>query len=248
VSSFSNYLLIHGLLQQIYIDRHGSTGSLRSATVKSFETALCAWQLSWELTDESTLDPLSGKGPLGLSATALFRLAYIRLNTNLGPCRGLLSRDLQYITGKRSISNRSPHGDKVILHAAHALSIPVRLGIAFMASGKTPIWGIEHSLCSLECALLLKDWLEMISTTVRSCGTEGLHKVERKLLGVITGAIKETWFTETLDILEDDASHFQRMATTLVKLWAQIFQGVHVLDIDNVIGAGLQLLADTSPG
>jgi hypothetical protein len=33
------------------------------------------------------------------------------------------------------------------------------------------------------------------------------------------------------------------MATTVVKLWVQIFQGVHITEINNTIGASLQLLA-----
>ncbi|KAJ9134456.1 hypothetical protein NKR23_g10096 [Pleurostoma richardsiae] len=88
VSAFSNYLLIHGVLQQIYIDRHGSTGALPPDNVRAFETALRTWQLSWEHTDESTLDPLlPDKGPLGLTGAALLRLAYIRLTSDLGHCR-----------------------------------------------------------------------------------------------------------------------------------------------------------------
>lgn len=86
-----------------------------------------------------------------------------------------------------------------------------------------------------------------MSTTVKSCGTEGLCNSERKLLEIITGIIKETTYANTMDILEDDASHFQLMATTVIKLWTQIFQGVHILEIDNVIGAGLQLLLNASP-
>ena len=82
---------------------------------------------------------------------------------------------------------------------------------------------------------------------IRSGGTEWLRKAERKLLGIITGIVKETSFAETLSILEDEASQFSRMATTVVKIWAQIFQGIHVLEIDNVIGAGLRILADSSP-
>lgn len=246
VSAFSNYLLIHGLLQQIYVNRHGF--SLQPETIKSFETALSTWQSSWELSYESTLDPLTPKGPLGLSATALLRLAYIRLSSDLGSYEGLFSVDLRGGTGKSSNLSRLPHVDRAILHAAHALSIPVRLGIEFVARTQTPIWTIEHSLCSRECALVLKDWLEMISTIIRSCGTEGLRKVERKFLGIITGIIKETRFSKTLDILEDDASRYQRMAATVVQIWAEIFQGVHILEIDNAIGASLQLLADSSLG
>jgi len=56
----------------------------------------------------------------------------------------------------------------------HALSIPVRLEVAFMAQAKIPIWTIEHSLFILECAVLLKGWLEVISLIARSCGIESL--------------------------------------------------------------------------
>ncbi|KAI1774748.1 hypothetical protein F4818DRAFT_72036 [Hypoxylon cercidicola] len=244
ISSFSNYLLIHGLLQQIYIDRHGFTGSLGPETIESFETALRGWQVSWERSAESTLDPLSPKGPLGLSATALLRLAYIRLNSNSNPFGGLLRGEVQCIlVNKDSGLSRSSHTEKAVLHALHALSIPVRLGIPFMASNQTAIWTIEHSLCSLECALLLKNWLDIISEAVQTGGMEGLRKVEKKLLRVVTGIIRETYLAGTLDILEDDACRIRRMASTVLSLWTRIFQGVHILEIDNVIGAGLQFLA-----
>jgi hypothetical protein len=248
VTSIANYMLIHGILQQIYMDSHGITGSIRPESIKSFENALRLWQLSWEYTPESTLDALSIKGPFGLTATALFRLAYIRLSSESSPCRSLLSREIRYVIGENSVIDRSPPVDRAVLHAAHALSIPVRLGIATVAQTKTPIWSIEHSLCSLECALLLKNWLEMISATIRSFSLEGLRKVEKRLLDIITEIIKETSFADTIDIIEDDASHFQRMAGIVIKIWAQMFQGIQIYEIDSFIGASLQLLADTSPG
>jgi hypothetical protein len=248
VTSIANYMLIHGLLQQIYMDSHGLPGSVRAETVKSFENALRLWQISWEYTPESTLDALSIKGPFGLTATALFRLAYIRLSSEVSPCRSLLGRDIRYVLSENSDIDRSPPVDRAVLHAAHALSIPVRMGIATVAQTKTPIWSIEHSLCSLECALLLKNWLEMISATIRSFGTEALRKVEQRLLDIITEIIRETSFADTLDIIVDDASHFQRMAGIVIKIWAQMFQGIQIYEIDSFIGASLQLLADTSPG
>jgi hypothetical protein len=58
------------------------------------EAALRTWQLSFELGDEPSLDPLAADGAFGLTGAALLRLAYIRLNSDLGPRRGLLSRDL----------------------------------------------------------------------------------------------------------------------------------------------------------
>jgi hypothetical protein len=104
---------------------------------------------------------------------------------------------------------------------------------------------VEHSLCSFECALLLKYWLEMVST-ITSTDTGGLRPFERKILDIITAIIQETDFSETLDGLDDDASRFQFMAGAVLKLWARIFHGTHVLEIDNAIGAGLQLVVDTS--
>lgn len=176
ISSFANYLLIHGLLQLMCIERHyGSTGLIRPENFKSYETALRIWQESWELTGESSLDPLSPKGPFGLTAAALLRLAYICLNTNLRP-GSVLSNDVGYVSRRISCHPaRLPHVDRAILHAAHALSLPVRLGVAFMALNKTAIWTIEHSLSSLECAFLLKDWLEMIAEATQSQphGTKG---------------------------------------------------------------------------
>lgn len=246
LSSFSNYLLIHGLLQQIYVNRKGSTRPLEPKTIDSFEKALGAWQISWERSDECSLDPSSPKGPFGLSSTALLRLAYIRLNSDFNLCRRLLTGDAQCILNIGSGLTRSPHTDKAILHASHALSIPVCLGVSYVASNQTAIWTIEHSLCSLECAISLKNWLEIISEAVKTCGIEGLRKDEKILLRIVTGIIKETCLDATIDILEDDVSRIQRMASTVLSLWAGMFQGVHTLEIDNTIGAGLRLLANST--
>jgi len=221
-------------------------GKIEPEATKSFEAALRNWQSSFERGDEPFLDPLIPKDAVGLMGAALLRLAYTRLNSDFVSSKFLLSRDLNITMGTTSTLNRSQGLDKAVLHAAHGLSIPVRLGTPFMARTKTPIWSIEHSLCSLECALLLKHWLEMMSQTTRNFGVDGLSKVEGKLLGIITSIVKESNLAETLDILEDDSSRYQRMAETVVKLWAEIFQGAHVHDIDNTISAALQLLANTT--
>lgn len=246
VSAFSNYILVHALIQQIFIDRHGTSG-LQLGTINVFETALRTWKLSWEHTFEVTIDPNVPKGPLGLAGVTLFRLAYIRLGSDYGPCRGVFARDKRCILAPRPALQRSPHVDRAVLHAAHAFAIPMRLGIELVASSKTPVWTTEHSLCSLECALLLKDWLDMISTTSQSCGTEGLRPIERKLLGILTGIIRESSFADSLDLEEDDQTYISRMAGTVVKLWAQIFEGVHLYEIDNFVGASFQVLADSNP-
>ncbi|KAI1428795.1 hypothetical protein F5Y12DRAFT_632024 [Xylaria sp. FL1777] len=246
ISSFSCYVLIIGLLQQIYLDRQSSSdGQPPPASIETVEIALRAWQVSWEGTDEPILDPLSSKvSSFGLSSAALLRLAYIRLNFNRGTCRGAIQGDLTIMDDNPSIE-RSLHIERAVLHAAHALSVPVRLGIAYMATTKTSIWSIEHSICSLESASLLKAWLVMISTVVQSSGTRALRMSEKKLLGIVTSIIKETDFSEILYLPEDDPSRYQHIAIAVIKLWSSVFQGIHVLEIDDEVRSYLRLAAES---
>ncbi|RYP64806.1 hypothetical protein DL771_008586 [Monosporascus sp. 5C6A] len=77
VSSFANYVLIHGVLQQLWTARRGSMALLPQDCTKSFETALRTWQLSWELTAESTLDPLSPKGWVEGFSSEIFNACWV---------------------------------------------------------------------------------------------------------------------------------------------------------------------------
>ena len=251
VSSFANYLLIQGVIQEMYSECHQSPFRPHSGGAKAFEVALRRWQSCWEISQESghdsSLDPLYSKGPISLTGAALLRLAYIRLSSGQNLSKELLlSRDSKCMLQKRNTLHRSQQLNRAVIHAAHSLSVPVRLGISFMTTTKTGIWSLEHSICSLESAIILKDWLDLISSTIRSSGPDALQKVEKRLVEIIEDVIKGTSLAGTLDMLEDYASRIERMGCTVIRIWAMIFQGVNVLDIENVIGTGLQLLADTS--
>jgi hypothetical protein len=165
-SSLGNYVLICAIIQQIYLIRKTSVwstpstmnDSLRSEDVDRLSQALRAWQISWERTPESSLEPNNPHGPIAFNSTALLRLAYIRLHVDLGPCRHLETRDpRRNALAFRDFPplKRSPHIIRAVLQSAHALSIPVKIGIAFVARTQTFSWSIQHSLCNLECAFLL---------------------------------------------------------------------------------------------
>jgi hypothetical protein len=166
ISSLGNYILIHAIIQQIYFVRQASTmanpmtrdSSLRSEDIVKFGQVLRLWQIGWERAPESSLDPTNPYGPVAFSSTALLRLAYIRLHCDLGPCRRLETRDSQIIARTLKASPpliRSPLLSRAILQAAHALSIPVKIGIKFVAHTQTLLWSMQHSLANLECAFLL---------------------------------------------------------------------------------------------
>jgi hypothetical protein len=166
ISSMGNYVLIHALVQQIFLIRQTSTtstpstanNSLRSEDIDDLTYALRQWQSGWERTPESSLDPSNPNGPVAFNSTALLRLAYIRLHSDLGPCRRLESRDPIRIAAAFKNSPplvRSTRLGRAVLQSAHALSIPVKIGIAYVARTQTFSWSIQHSLCNLECAFLL---------------------------------------------------------------------------------------------
>ncbi|KAE8386182.1 hypothetical protein BDV23DRAFT_187562 [Aspergillus alliaceus] len=250
LSALGNYALINGLIQRIFFKRQASAGpALPPDTVKQFESALQSWQRSWEATQETSLDPSSPNGPLGFNSAALLRLAYLRLNANLGPCRNLMSQDPASIASGIADESiplliRSSHVDRAVLQCIHALSIPIRVGIAFVASTQTMNGSIQHPLCTLECAFLLTRWLGSVSDIVLASGLETLREDERKLLGMIASLVRETDLAYTLEKDENDGFCIRRMAATVVRLWAETFRGVHVFQIVRVIGDSLSAVAD----
>jgi hypothetical protein len=250
LSALGNYALVNALIQCIYFERQTTTShTIRLDTVKKFESALQTWQRSWEATQETSLDPSSPNGPLGFNSAALLRVAYLRLNANLGPCRNLLSQDpkstaLLFTDDSIQLFTRSLHVDRAVLQCIHALSIPIRIGIAFVACTQSVNGSFQHPLCTLECALLLSRWLSLISDVVQTWGLESLREDERKLLGMIASLIRETDMADTLESKEGDSYCIRRMAATVVRLWAETFQGVHIFELVRVIGETLSIVAE----
>lgn len=258
LSSFGNYVLIHGLLQQIFLARNAAGclpdagGVLCDSLVEKMHLALRAWQESWEATYESTTDPSSPKGPLGFNSTAILRMAYVRLSADFGPSRRLLfAREPWFVVdafrrGGRAIrpEDRSPRLDQAVLQCIHALSIPVRVGIAFVARTQTMNWGVEHAFSSLECAFLLAQWLLVISDCVEASGVGGLRADERKLVNVVVSLVRETELGDAFD--EGSGSHsaqIRNLASSTLNLWAQTLKGSHVFDTVQLVGSGLAMLA-----
>ncbi|KAJ6148588.1 hypothetical protein N7497_010570 [Penicillium chrysogenum] len=255
ISAFSNYVLVHGLVQKVNLEHQTATclpqdsSAMRPQFLKSMEMALRSWQSSWEATYESTLDPCSPKGPLGFNATALLRLAYIRLNANLGSCRDLISGDpariQQIFTSTDAIClSRSPSLDRAVLQCIHALSIPVRVGIPYLSRTQSLHWSIQHSICSLECAFLLTRWMQEIARAVSIRGMAALREDEQKLLAMVTSLIQETHLQETLEYREDLPTRINRLAASTARLWAEVSGASRVFEIVHRIGASLSIVAD----
>lgn len=254
ISAFSNYVLIHGLVQKIYFEIQDAVSPVRHELHKSMETALRCWQCSWEATWESTLDPCSPKGPLGFNATALLRLAYIRLNSHVAMCHDMISGDPDHIKrvlfeDRRIQLSRSPSLDRAVLQCIHALSIPVRVGIPYVTRTQTLHWSIQHFICHLECAVLLTLWMQKIAEVVHVNGLASLREDERKLLAMAQSLVQETHLREAAAIDQggEEENHVININCLVVltsRLWAEISGGIHVFDFVRRIGNSLGVIAD----
>ncbi|RDW87883.1 hypothetical protein BP5796_03577 [Coleophoma crateriformis] len=177
-----NYLLLHGLLQRIHLVRELSlpifdqSAALPTDELNKLERALRSWTSIWQQAPESSLDPQNENGPIPFTSSALLGLAYVRTCLNLGPYRRLETRDPVCIAAalhKSPSLERSYRLIPALLYAAHALSIPVRIGVDYVARSQAFFWSVRHSLASLECAVLLKNearilhWVRCIVSEAR---------------------------------------------------------------------------------
>jgi len=86
----------------------------------------------------------------------------VRLHLNLGPYRLLEARD-PILTADALFNAPQPEITErlipALVYSAHTLSIPVRLGIDFVAGSQAFRWSVRHALTGLETAILLSKWL-----------------------------------------------------------------------------------------
>lgn len=248
-SSLGNYILIHALIQHIFFVRQITKcrfdgPDLKSDEVSSLEHALRNWQIGWKRNPESSLDPTDPNGPVAFNSTALLRLAYIRLNVDTGPGRALDTRDPVQIANAFRESpaiKRTPKLVRAVLHSAHALSVPVKIGVRLVAKTQTFIWSIQHSLCSLECAFLLSKWLEALSLPDPD---PPITDDERRIASLVKTMLDETEFAVPSDMPLDSPATRKCLSAGVLRVWATIFKGAQTWAIVDVIGSSLNIYAD----
>ncbi|KAF2634323.1 hypothetical protein P280DRAFT_278666 [Massarina eburnea CBS 473.64] len=248
-SSAGNYALIHALIQHIFFVRQvarcrfDGQRDLSQDDVTSLENALRNWQVGWKKNPESSLDPMSPDGPVAFNSTALLRLAYIRLYVDTAG-RALETRDPVLIANAFRAGpaiNRSPKITRAVLHSAHALSIPVKIGYRLVAKTQSFIWSIQHSLCTLECAYLMSKWLEALSEPNPE---PPVTEDEERIAAIVKSMLDETEFALPADISSDSPGYTKYLSAGVLRVWATIFKGAQTWAIVDVIGSALNLYAD----
>ncbi|KAL1854833.1 hypothetical protein Daus18300_011349 [Diaporthe australafricana] len=244
-----NYMLLHGLLQRIYIVRDLSlpvmdhSASLPSEEVDKLERGLRSWTAGWQQAPESSLDPNNENGPIPFTSSSLLGLAYVRIYLHLGPHRLLESRDPATIACAIVRSPAVERGGGVItalLYTAHMLSIPVRLGVDRVARSQAFFWSVRHSLSGLECAVLLSKWL---SSLTASAAATPLSDSEDRILHWVRCIVEEAYDVVDFEDEEPGLSTDRDPASlslAVLKIWAHFFKSNTQWPFINIIGNSLE--------
>ncbi|KAJ5653267.1 hypothetical protein N7490_000270 [Penicillium lividum] len=247
-SPIGNYILLHGLLQRIHIVSELSlpngnhSTSLPTEELNKIERALRSWTTVWQQAPESSLDPHNANGPIPFTSSALLGLAYVRLSLNLGPYRRLETRDPLIIA---SALYRSPKPERsyrlipALIYAAHALSIPVRLGIDHIARSQAFFWSVRHSLASLECAVLLSKWL---FTLAEAAPDQALSENESRILRWTQCIVEEAFSSIDLDDESEAPPNLEpaSLGMAVLRLWARLFKRNAQWPFINTLGQSLE--------
>ena len=225
---------------------------MRTGDLALLEDVLRNWKSRWQQTPESSTNPRNPAGPIAFTSSALLGQAYVRLYLDLGPCRALQSLQRQQIAealyGAPPIV-RTPGLVMALLHGVHALSIPVRSGIDFVARTHSLYWSIQHSLSSLEYSFLLSRWL----LTLPEIGPARISEHERLLFLWVNRIAEETGPTSEdqpalreSDILEKvkDFTHMVRLAQAIIRVWVRTFKGNACWGLVDLVGSSLEAYAD----
>ena len=136
---------------------------------------------------------------------------------------------------------RTPKLLRAVLHSAHALSIPVKIGIHLVAQTQTFNWSIQHSLCTLECAFTLSKWLEALSLTDHAMT---ITPDERKIASLVKTMLDETEFAVPPDVPFESQAGMKYLSANVLRVWAKVFRGAQTWAIVDIIGTSLSIYAD----
>lgn len=188
-------------------------------------------------------------------------LAYVRLSLNLGPYRRLETREPTTIA---SALYRSPNPERsyrlipALIYSAHALSVPVRLGIDHVARSQAFFWSVRHSLASLECAVLLSKWLFTLAeaapdqalsgeslqsdipqeSMLNSCFAEN----EGRILRWTQCIVEEAYSSIDLEDESEAPQNLEPVALgmAVLRLWARFYKRNTQWPFINVLGQSLE--------
>ena len=203
---------------------------------------LYAWQQSWSSDHESGMSPTNSYGPLSFNATALYRVANLRLFSDFSSVRtALKSMDATRISkalneAGNSLIERSPDITRTVYPAYMALQIATKLGLRLLSRTAALFWSVEHVLAAFECGIFLALWL--VSIEREHCDKSRLSKDEEEMLNRVRDLVREGAAEIGMPPEQQRC-----LSGSVLLLWATTFDEVWVWGITKLMGTSLRLYA-----
>ncbi|KAK2756253.1 C2H2 transcription factor [Colletotrichum kahawae] len=156
----------------------------------------------------------------------------VRLHFDLGNKRQIYSGDPQSIAAAAFEARPLERGLRLVfalLHAVHALNIPVQLGIDYLANCQAFFWSLQHSFCSFEAAVFLSKWVFVIAD---GHDVGSMHFKERQIIRWLEFIVNEA--LASVDEMQEDAlqspdspitaQSLRFLGNMVIKLFAKMFQ------------------------
>ena len=192
VGIFGCHVLMTKILNRIILLRRSVTtsDSIFRSRQADLMLRLKRWQHMWEAEPQASLSPDNPQGPITFNATAVLRVAYVRLAADFSAVRGSFTfctdaHQIEPFVNAMPIPSRDEYSTRAALQAALALRIPVKLGIKLISRTSFWVWSIQHALCYFECAIFLSKWLEAIQ------GAVDLDSGESTVVKVVQGILQD---------------------------------------------------------
>lgn len=160
LTSLGNYVLIHALIQRIYMFKqtvspfHTHSGmKLEDVFIEGIGQALREWRLGFDRHKQLKMNEWRelnrgdyAESEVAANAGALSTLAWIRLYTDLNPKRSLETRDRDIIASvfnDQPLVVRTPLLGRAVMQAVHSLAKLVKQGVNFIAKAKSLEWSMQ---------------------------------------------------------------------------------------------------------
>jgi len=158
-SHFGSFVMINAICSQLW-----SHLKLRAAEpdlkLTSIEYAIDQWQRAWGADPDCSMSPTSPHGPLSFNASALYRMANVRLFRDYSRVKAsfrMLDVDkiipvmAEDVNGSGWVRNQEMM--RAVMPATLQLQIPIKMGIKLVARTAALIWSVEHVLCATESGI-----------------------------------------------------------------------------------------------
>lgn len=162
-SHFGLFIMINAICSQLW-----GRLKLRLAEpymdLSSIEYAIDRWQRAWGADSDCSMSPTSPHGPLSFNASALYRMANVRLFRDYSQVKASfrlhdVSRIVpimaEHLSGAGWV--RSQEMMRAVVPATLQLQIPIKMGIRLVSRTAALIWSVEHVLCATESGMPISE-------------------------------------------------------------------------------------------